>query len=130
MASLALNTPSKQSIAGAWIQWHKDLVSELGKADANSIFMKYWSVRGSETANTHELRDYMNTQGVKIETGLAGSIFDTGADVVGGVGNFFKMGKYAAIGLGIIVVVPLALLLFNIARNPVGAMGAAAKLKG
>ena len=128
MASLSLNTPSKTSNDQFWIQWHKDLLDDLGKTDANSVFIKYWAVRGSSDANTHDLRDYAKGQGINIDaSNILGSLFDTGADVVGGIGNFLKVGKYVGIGIAVVVGGSLLLMLFNIARNPDSAIGAASE---
>ena len=124
------NVPSKRSTAAEWINWHKALKSNFGKKVANDLFLKAWRVRGGKgsDANTNELRSYLEKNGIVIDRNLVASITDTAYDLGDSIADTFKIGKYATIVIGVIVVGSVGLLLFNIARQPIAAAGAAAKL--
>ncbi len=123
------NIPSKSSTDGVWIQWHKELKSNFGKKVANSLWSKAWTKRGSDSANTNTLRSYMEDNGVKVETSTVAALIDSGYDILDNIGDVFTMGKYVSIAVIIIILGGAAMLIFNIAKNPIGAANAAANLK-
>lgn len=122
--------PTKKSNVGAWIQWHKDLKSKYGKKVANSLWLKAWEKRGSNSVNTVALRDYLDKQGIKIGTSAWDDILDTGSGVTDYFGDMIKVGKYTGIALTVILVAGIGLLVFNIARKPGEAAQTALMLRG
>ena len=119
------NIPNKNSQASAWIEWHKTLKDNFGRKQANALFIKAWQRQGDTfTANTHELREYLSKNGINIEKNIASAVFDSGADVFDSIGDFMQVGKYVVIALGVITIGGLALAVYNIAKNPVGTIGA------
>lgn len=68
-----MQTPNIQSSSQYWIDWHKWLVKEIGKANANDTFMRAWQQVGQKSnANDATLRAYAKTQGISIEGELWG----------------------------------------------------------
>jgi hypothetical protein len=101
-----------------WIEWHKGLKSNFGKKMANSLFLKAWKIRGSSKLNTGDLRTYLNSQGIKMDTNAWDKLVDFGGDVSDSIGGTFQAGKIVSITLGVILLGGLGLLVFNIARKP------------
>ena len=101
-----------------WIEWHKGLKSNFGKKMANSLFLKAWKIRGSSKLNTSELRTYLNTQGIKLDTNAWDKLVDISGDISDSIGGAFQGGKIVSITLGVILLGGLGLLVFNIARKP------------
>ena len=125
------NIPTKTSTAGAWIQWHKEMKSNFPKGIANSEFQKAWTKRGATLANTRELREYMDGEGVKVEPDtIASSLYDVAGDFVDSIGELFTIGKWATITVMVIVIGSVGLLAFNIARKPIESARAFAEIKG
>ena len=113
----SLSIPTASSKSESWIQWHKDLKKMFGKKKANSIWVYAWSQRGGikGTANTNELRNYMDGQGVNISTTALNEI----ADVVGNVLDFsFGIGRVVIIGTLSVVGLILIGILVKLFRNP------------
>lgn len=122
--------PTRTSSSQAWIQWHKAMKSRYGKKQANMLFVKAWDVRaGAGTAaSTNELREYMKKQGVNIDTTTFESVTDSISSGLDGIGDFFSMGKYFVIGIGVIILGGAGLLVYNLAKNPIKSASAAANL--
>ena len=120
--------PNMQSSSQAWIQWHKAMKSRYGLKEANTLFVKAWDLRGGagSSASTNELRTYMKDNGVTLDTTSIEDVVDTTQSGLDSLGNMFTMGKYVAIGVGVIVLGGAALLVFNIAKQPIKAASAAA----
>lgn len=118
MIDPTLNIPKKASSSTAWIQWHKDLTSVFGKKKANSLFVLAWEKRGNNDANDSELRRYLDDQGIEIKSNILATATDKALDAFDFVGDFFTMGKYASIGLTVILVGGIGLLVYNIAKSP------------
>ena len=117
--------PTMRSEDNEWITWHKSLKSTFGKNTANQVFLKAWNARKSSTANTHELRDYLDSQGITIETNLLGKVTDTAGGIGDSIGDFLKIGKYALYAVGGIIILSLGMLLINVARKPAEIIGSA-----
>lgn len=63
-----MQTPNIQSSSQYWIDWHKWLVKEIGKSNANDTFMRAWQQVGQKSnANDANLRAYAKRQGIIIE---------------------------------------------------------------
>lgn len=121
------NVPSKQSSASEWVLWHRSMKKAgFGKATANKLWLEAWQQRGCSgvgfgigcTANTTELREYLESQGIAIE----GGTFDFVADTWDEIGDFtsqaFNLTTYAFIAIAVILVAFLGLLAWNVGKNP------------
>lgn len=130
MSNPSKNIPTKTSPSQSWIEWHKDMKGRYGKKQANLLFVKAWELRGGAgtSASTNELREYMSENDVVLDTSTMESVTDATYAGLDSVGEFFTMGKYVSIALGVIVIGGLGMLVFNIAKQPFKAAGAAANL--
>lgn len=113
----SLSVPTASSKSENWIQWHKDLKKMFGKKKANSLWLFAWAKRGgvNSSANTSDLRSYMEGQGVNITTTTLNDITDTIGDVLGfsfGVGKIVIIGTLSVVGL---ILIGILVKLF---RNP------------
>lgn len=121
------NIPQLNSKGDEWVQWHKTLKQNFGKKVSNALWLKAWAKRGSSGANTSELRNYMSSQGVTIDSSAWNKVVDAGGSVMDFVGDAFQVGQYVAIGLGVIIVGGLGMVIFNLARRPAQNAGLAAR---
>ena len=67
----------------------------------------------------------MLDNGVKLDTTSIEDVLDTTSDTLDWIGDGLSMGRYFGIALGVIVVGGLGMLVYNIAKQPVKAAGAA-----
>jgi hypothetical protein len=116
--------PSKNSTDADWINWYKILQSEVGKNNANTLFLRAWDQRknagllGSD-ANTSTLRDFLASKGVEVKPdGIFAYPISFIDSIEGGIESFFGVSKWVFIIIGAMILIPVAFLLFNIARNP------------
>jgi len=116
--------PNQQSSDAIWIQWHKNLKTVLGKKTADSVFIQYWSARGSDSANTNALREYAASQGFQINGGIIGGIVDSVYNIADSIGDVFKIGKYVSIAVIVVIVGGVGMLIFNLAKQPIEAIKA------
>lgn len=119
--------PTVNSKSEAWIQWHKDLKSNFGKKTANSLFVKAWSIRGNPTANTSDLREYLEKQGIKIDKSAYDSLVDTGSGVTDFFGDIFHFSKVGGMVMGAIVIGGVGMIIYNLAKNPAKSIGTTIK---
>lgn len=126
-ADPTVDIPTVSSKADAWQQWHSELISNFGRKEANSLFLKAWSRRGNSSANTLTLRTYLKGYGINLDESAWDKVVDTGGSVIDFFGDTFKVGKYVGIGLAVIVVGGLGMIVFNIAKAPAQAVGTAVK---
>lgn len=119
--------PSYNAKFEDWIQFHKELQSNFGKRNANSLWIKAWKIRGNSSANTNELRTYMEKQGIKFDKSAWDSLVDVGDSVTDAFGTVFQVTKFVGIGLAVIVVGGLGMMIFNLAKSPAKNIGVAAK---
>lgn len=121
--------PNRQSSSQAWEEWHKSMKSRYGRKVANSTFVKAWDLRGGagSSASTNKLREYMQKNGVTLDTSGLESVVDSAARGWDNVGDFFTMGKYVTIAVGVIVLGGAAMLIFNVAKQPIKAISAVKK---
>lgn len=114
-----INTiPTQASDANVWIEWHKSAKAFFSKKVANSLWVTAWADRGSKGANTTDLRDYMKSQGVEVETDKLGKLIDFGGDVFDFFGDIFTIGKWTAIVIIVLILGGTSMLLFNILKSP------------
>lgn len=126
-ADVTNSIPSYNAKFEEWIQWHKDLQSNFGKKIANSLWTKAWKIRGNSSANTNELRSYMDKQGVKFDKSAWDSVVDMGDNITDAFGTAFQVTKFVGIGIAVIVVGGLGMIVFNLAKSPAKNIGVAAR---
>lgn len=115
--------PSLQSTDLEWIDWYDSLSDEtpLVKDKANLTFLKMWNDRGSRSANTSRLREYMAEQNIEVEAGMYDSIMDSITDPFGMVTSVKSIINTTAMIWGVIFVLVMGVIilaLYNIAKNP------------
>ena len=101
-----------------WLEWHKILVDNFGKKEANQLWLKAWGIRGSTSISDNTLRDYMKKQGVNLPATWGQKIEDSGVGLVDSALSVFHMGRTAGIIVFAVIVIPVGLLLINVARKP------------
>jgi hypothetical protein len=121
------NIPKYNSNSEDWIQWHKDLRQNFGKKIANSLWIKAWRIRGNSSANTSDLRKYLDKQGIKISESAWDSVVDFGVGVSDAFGTAFQVTQYAGIGLAVIIVGGLGMVVYNLAKDPAKSIGVGAR---
>ena len=126
-ADVTNSIPSYNAKFEEWIQWHKDLQSNFGKKIANGLWTKAWKIRGNSSANTNELRSYMDKQGVKFDKSAWDSVVDVGDNITDAFGTAFQVTKFVGIGIAVIVVGGLGMIVFNLAKSPAKNIGVAAR---
>lgn len=70
--------PTSNSTAEQWVNWHKLLKKWFSKQEANQRWLAFWGQRAGagSSADTHDLRVYMESQGVELTTTSAGELTD------------------------------------------------------
>jgi hypothetical protein len=123
--------PSKTSSSALWKEFHVELKDNYGKKQANAIFVKAWELRGGidASANTNELRTYLEKQGITIDKNGLASIVDGITGAFDFFDDFLIAGKWIGIGLVSVVALGVGILVINIAMKPIEAANAAAKLR-
>lgn len=119
-ASLLYNIPNQLSTSEEWQQWHTSLKS-VGANNANSLFLQAWKLRGNnEVANDADLRQYLEKNGLRLEgtEGIFSEMADFSADFSEFFNNLVGAGKWISIIIIAIIIIGLAMLVFNIAKNP------------
>ncbi len=115
-------TPPVGSDSSAWVAFHRYLKRRYGARTANSMWSLAWKKRGSSAANTHDLRTYMSSQGLEIDAGTFGSIKDSALAVTDGIsdifGDLYGIGKWATIGVLVVVIGGAGFLIYNVVRRP------------
>lgn len=108
--------PTSADTSEQWVNWHKTLKKWFSKTEANSHWLRFWNQRagaGSE-ADTHELRTYMEGQGVELTTTASGEVADTFLGAVDWFENSLKWAKGIVIGG---VIIGIGLIAFYIVNS-------------
>lgn len=110
------NIPNSASTAEQWVEWHKSLKRWFNLKDTNTIWTKFWSQRaGAGTvADTHDLRTYMDDQGVDVTTTFAGKTTDAVLGVGDWIGETFDWARALLFGGAILA---LGLIAFYVIHN-------------
>ena len=123
--------PSKSSTADIWMSWYKALKSDLGEDDANVLFKSVWDARGSDDANTPELRDFLAKYGITVKMGAKEAILDA----ISSPFEFFNfakdIGKTMIYGWMVFIFLIMAVViyfLFNASKNPGETIGIDTKI--
>jgi hypothetical protein len=98
--------PTSDDNAESWIVFHKALKSWFGKQSANAYFLKFWNQRAGAgtSADTHDLREYMDEQGVDLTTDFKGEMTDFGMGIVdwfGDTANVLRAVVFGTVILGV-----------------------------
>jgi len=128
--------PNCDSSASQWIAFHKEARKRYGRIKANTLFMALWQKRTDDgallgdEANTRELREYMEKQGVTIE----GGVLDTAQDFVGGIwdgiSGFGKTMYYLFVAVLVLTIVAVGFLVFKSINDPKYAGKVAGNIRG
>jgi hypothetical protein len=108
--------PNSVSPSESWVNWHKLLLKWFSKQEANQQWIRFWAQRaGAGTpADTHDLRDYMRSQGVDLTTDMSGQIRDKVENISDWIGDTFS--GIRAIFLGA-VILAIALIAYYMITN-------------
>lgn len=116
--SLLCPPPNQSSQGSEWLAWYIGLKSNVGKQNANALFLMAWHKAGSSKGNTSELRDYLSKNGVDIDKGILSSLYDTGSHAIDSVESIFGVGRTALYIVGGILIVGLAGMVYQMVRRP------------
>lgn len=96
--------PTSDSTAEQWVTWHRSLKKWFSKNEANEHWLRFWNQRAGagSGADTHDLRSYMESQGVNITTTVWGDVTDGTMNVVEWGAETFTWARGLIIG-GVIV---------------------------
>lgn len=120
--------PSINSVDKDWIGWIDFIVSKYGSGLGKQMFVDAWQKRGSRAANTRTIRTHLKSSyNIEIDENIWDNIVDKGGDLGDSISNVLKVGKYVTIAVGVIVLGGLAMIVFNIGKDPIRAAGTAAK---
>lgn len=108
--------PTSDDYAESWIVFHKALRSWFGKQAANAYFLKFWNQRAGAgtSADTHDLREYMDEQGVDLTTDFRGEMTDFGMGIADWFGDTANVLRAVTIG---IVVLGVGLIAYYIIKS-------------
>jgi hypothetical protein len=118
------NLPSVNSSDAQWIAWYKTMHGEIGKKNANVLFLRAWEKRKNagllgSSANTKTLRDFLSKYGIDVKPdGVFAYPISAFEYAESAISTAFGIGKWSFIILALIVIIPVAMLLFNVAKNP------------
>jgi len=72
--------PDSDSYSSEWIAYYKKLKKEVGKTNADSLFLKTWSIQGnSSLKNNAEFVEFFKNKGID----LASSYYDVKTTIAG-----------------------------------------------
>ena len=120
--------PTSNSQASEWLLWYQALKSQFGKQVAAQTWLRCWEKRGNHSQNTStELRAALAKDGINIDKSILDSAVDTGESILGGIGSFLNVGKYAVYGIAFVAIGGFAMVVFNLAKSPAKAVCTIAK---
>jgi hypothetical protein len=113
--------PTLKSNDAKWLKWVKELNSDYGREDATTIFLKLWEKRGSQAANTYNLRHTLSKDyNIEIEETFFNKVADLGGDIADGIGSAFKVSKVTFMIVGGIIVIAGVSMAINILKSTQG----------
>lgn len=121
--------PTSADTSEQWVNWHKTLKKWFSKNEANSHWLRFWNQRagaGSE-ADTHDLRAYMESQGVNLTTTKAGEFEDTLTGITDWFGDTVNWARGIVIGG---VIIGIGLIAFYIVNSTLKGKSAAEMTMG
>lgn len=118
------NVPTLNSTDSDWIMWHKALKADFGKKQANLNFLAAWKLRNNDgllisgKANTTELREYLESQGIRVEQGYLSYVTDLADDTMDMFASIMGTAKTSAMIVGIVVLILLIYVIVQIVKRP------------
>ena len=114
------STPTKNSSASSWKQWHSTLIRCFGKSGANDVWVMAWDRYGRSNPNAYStaLATYMQSQGVSISQSGGEHIANAYSNIfssIGGIFNFMKIVNMVVAGG---IAVGFLMLLYTLIVNP------------
>ena len=113
--------PDDSSGQNDWVQYHKALVSRFGKANANALFVKtFQAIGNTNMASDPDFKEYFDKNGIDTSnmfSSTAASLRNIGDTFMGIVGTAGTVVKYAIPVLAIVIILPVGIMLFNLARG-------------
>lgn len=121
--------PTSADTGEVWVNWHKNLRQWFDKQESNSHWLRFWNQRAGagSSADTHDVRSYMERQGVDLTTTFSGSLADGWFGITDWFGDTFNWMRGIIIGG---VIVGIALIAFYIYTNTVKGKTAAEMTAG
>jgi hypothetical protein len=120
--------PTVKSSDADWIRWSDFVIGKYGSGLGKQIFINVWEKRGSRNANTRAIRQHLKDKyNIVINESVWDNVVDAGGSIADSVSSVLKVGKYATLAVGVIVIGGLAMIIFNIGKDPAKAVGAATK---
>lgn len=120
-ADVTQSVPPFNAPSEVWSEFYDELRSNINKKVAKSLWLAAWVKRGNSNANTRDLREKMAKEGIKLSKSSWDSVVDLGGGISDTFGDIFKVGKVAGIAIGVIIIGGAAMIIFNIAKNPIDA---------
>lgn len=118
--------PTIDSSVPQWIEWHKSLKKCVGKKNANMLFVMNYDKVGY--GSNLELREYMRSQGVDLETNALERMQDFSKGVYDWFGGAVDFTSGISMLIILIIVGGAGLMIFNIVKTPEGSTRLAAGL--
>lgn len=121
--------PNQDSSDNEWLSWVQDLKSLYGKKTARTLFSMAWNKRKSSKANTDNLRKTLkeNYDISVASDGILGPLTDAADNILDGIGDTLNMATTGVLIVGGLILIPVFIALFNIAKAPAESVGIALK---
>lgn len=111
--------PNASSNSTTWIEWYKSLKDNFGPKIANQKWFEAWNLRGSTAVSDNALRTFIKKETkVDLPATWGQKIDDAGVGVVDEALGIFHMGHTVLLVAGVLIAVPIAILLINLALHP------------
>lgn len=113
--------PNSESAPEQWIIFHKALKSWFSKTEANAQFTRFWNQRAGagSNADTHDVRAYMEEEGVDLETTASGEVTDSVYGFFGWFGTAANWLRGIIIGALIVGILLIAFVVMQITKKGV-----------
>ncbi|MDD5013545.1 MAG: hypothetical protein PHW73_00400 [Atribacterota bacterium] len=122
-------TPSQNSEAAIWKEFHKALVDVFGQEKGNEIFMSYWNNRGNKSAINADLLSYLEKEGITIDAPLSArlslSAKETFNAIKSKISTIFKFSLGSSLAVGMIAIIVIIMVLKAVLKDPEKFAGAA-----
>jgi hypothetical protein len=114
------STPTKNTSASGWKQWHSTLIRCFGKSGANDVWVMAWDRYGRSNPNAYStaLATYMQTQGVSIAQSGGEHIANASSNIYSSIGGMFNFMKIVNMVVAGGIAVGFLMLLYTLIVNP------------
>jgi hypothetical protein len=114
------STPTKNTSAGGWQQWHSTLIKCFGKSGANDVWILAWERYGRSNPNAYSttLGRYMQSQGINIAQSGGENMALASANIFSAFGGMFNFIKILNMVVAGGIAVGFLMLLYTIIVNP------------